>query len=484
MTLRPQRCTRGRRWGTGRGGILPSCSSHPSLLLPACGLRSEAHARRRGEQAENTAAHQGAGGEAVQKRESWGPERRRGKQGEPRLVCPPSISPCWSTILSHPALSHVVGHLQMGPAGSGLARAAPGSRVPQFWVVWASGAPCLCSGAAAAFVVWPRTGQQRSSESRAAPVGPLAISGRSSWVVLCSLRCSGPKRAVLVAPGSRACRRCCADSPPSGLRVSGGCRYRLGERLASEQQRLLKDALLGLLPWERTCDGHVPEKKRSLLCQENPYPAVTMHKVQKPTEGCHLRLHQKPFPRLDEGTVQWIIDQATAKLQTAPPAVKAEKKCMVPSGPPIGTCAQRAFPCAEKPPSGGALPWCCWLRDTLWLIPGWYMGKTCLGEAAAPSSLASVPQAAQSSLGSISQREGTAEDPVVLFQHELWEPGALPTRSRGGGTHLCPPRGESPALGELRGRSLPSCHHGAQRQCPGQQRPSPGGGQELHLLRL
>lgn len=72
--------------------------------------------------------------------------------------------------------------------------------------------------------------------------------------------------------------------------------------------------------------------------QENPYPAVTMHKVQKPAEGCHLRLHQKPFPRLDEGTVQWIIDQATAKMQTAPPAVKAEKKCMVPSGTPIGAC--------------------------------------------------------------------------------------------------------------------------------------------------
>ncbi|KAJ7428403.1 Myotubularin-related protein 5 [Pitangus sulphuratus] len=66
-----------------------------------------------------------------------------------------------------------------------------------------------------------------------------------------------------------------------------------------------------------------------------------MHKVQKPTEGCHLRLHQKPFPRLDEGTVQWIIDQATAKLQTAPPAVKAEKKCMVPSGPPIAAILER-----------------------------------------------------------------------------------------------------------------------------------------------
>lgn len=73
-----------------------------------------------------------------------------------------------------------------------------------------------------------------------------------------------------------------------------------------------------------------------LLDQENPYPAVTMHKVQKPTEGCHLRLHQRPFPRLDEGTIQWIVDQATAKLQTAPPLVKAEKKCMVPSGPPLG----------------------------------------------------------------------------------------------------------------------------------------------------
>uniref|UniRef100_A0A8B9ZGG9 SET binding factor 1 n=1 Tax=Anas platyrhynchos TaxID=8839 RepID=A0A8B9ZGG9_ANAPL len=84
---------------------------------------------------------------------------------------------------------------------------------------------------------------------------------------------------------------------------------------------------------------HIKELAEKLYKNENPYPAVTMHKVQKPTEGCHLRLHQKPFPRLDEGTVQWIIDQATAKLQTAPPAVKAEKKCMVPSGPPIGRSA-------------------------------------------------------------------------------------------------------------------------------------------------
>ncbi|NWR42220.1 MTMR5 protein, partial [Regulus satrapa] len=69
---------------------------------------------------------------------------------------------------------------------------------------------------------------------------------------------------------------------------------------------------------------HIKELAEKLY-KNTPPPAVTMHKVQRPTEGCHLRLHQKPFPRLDEGTVQWIIDQATAKLQTAPPAVKAEK---------------------------------------------------------------------------------------------------------------------------------------------------------------
>lgn len=67
-----------------------------------------------------------------------------------------------------------------------------------------------------------------------------------------------------------------------------------------------------------------------------------MHKVQKPTEGCHLRLHQRPFPHLDEGTIQWIVDQATAKQQTAPPLVKVEKKATVPSGPPLGMWAPAA----------------------------------------------------------------------------------------------------------------------------------------------
>lgn len=63
-----------------------------------------------------------------------------------------------------------------------------------------------------------------------------------------------------------------------------------------------------------------------------------MHKVQRPAEGSHLRPQNKPFPLMDESSIQWILDQAAAKMQNAPPAVKAEKKCMVPPGPPIGLC--------------------------------------------------------------------------------------------------------------------------------------------------
>uniref|UniRef100_UPI00398EB046 myotubularin-related protein 5 isoform X1 n=1 Tax=Pristiophorus japonicus TaxID=55135 RepID=UPI00398EB046 len=86
---------------------------------------------------------------------------------------------------------------------------------------------------------------------------------------------------------------------------------------------------------------HVKEISEQLHRNENPYPAVAMHKIQKPTEGSHLRLQHNTFPHLDEGTVQWIIDQATAKLKNVPPAVKAEMKCMVPMGPPSAAIIDR-----------------------------------------------------------------------------------------------------------------------------------------------
>ncbi|XP_018108307.1 myotubularin-related protein 5 isoform X3 [Xenopus laevis] len=80
---------------------------------------------------------------------------------------------------------------------------------------------------------------------------------------------------------------------------------------------------------------HVRELAEKLYRNENPYPAVSMHKVQRPAEGSYMRPQHKPFPLLDESNVQWILDQAAAKMQHAPPTVRVEKKCMVPPGPPI-----------------------------------------------------------------------------------------------------------------------------------------------------
>ncbi|XP_036375739.1 myotubularin-related protein 5-like isoform X2 [Megalops cyprinoides] len=87
--------------------------------------------------------------------------------------------------------------------------------------------------------------------------------------------------------------------------------------------------------------NHIKELAEQLFKNENPYPAVAMHKVQRPTEGSHLRIHQASFPHLDEVTVQLYIDHAATKMKTAPPAVRVEMKCMVPLGPPLGDVVDR-----------------------------------------------------------------------------------------------------------------------------------------------
>ncbi|XP_057710324.1 myotubularin-related protein 5 isoform X2 [Corythoichthys intestinalis] len=88
--------------------------------------------------------------------------------------------------------------------------------------------------------------------------------------------------------------------------------------------------------------SHIKELAEQLFKNENPYPAVSMHKVQRPLEnGQKATQTQTPFPGLDEVTVQLFIDHATAKLKTAPPVVKAEVKSRVPSGPPLGDMVDR-----------------------------------------------------------------------------------------------------------------------------------------------
>uniref|UniRef100_A0AAR2LMY7 SET binding factor 1 n=1 Tax=Pygocentrus nattereri TaxID=42514 RepID=A0AAR2LMY7_PYGNA len=84
--------------------------------------------------------------------------------------------------------------------------------------------------------------------------------------------------------------------------------------------------------------NHIKELAEHLFKNENPYPAVAMHRVQRPADSPHSRSHasQALFPQLDDVAVQLFIDHAAAKLKTAPPVVKAELKEMVPSGPPLG----------------------------------------------------------------------------------------------------------------------------------------------------
>uniref|UniRef100_A0A3B5KX53 Uncharacterized protein n=1 Tax=Xiphophorus couchianus TaxID=32473 RepID=A0A3B5KX53_9TELE len=83
--------------------------------------------------------------------------------------------------------------------------------------------------------------------------------------------------------------------------------------------------------------NHVKELAEQLFKNENPYPAVAMHKVQRPSETSQSTDQSRtPFPVLDDVAVQLFIDHAVAKLKSSPPVVKAELKSMVPSGPPLG----------------------------------------------------------------------------------------------------------------------------------------------------
>uniref|UniRef100_A0A673K219 Myotubularin-related protein 5-like n=1 Tax=Sinocyclocheilus rhinocerous TaxID=307959 RepID=A0A673K219_9TELE len=86
---------------------------------------------------------------------------------------------------------------------------------------------------------------------------------------------------------------------------------------------------------------HIKELAEQLFRNENPYPAVTMHRVQRTAENAQPRLPQTSFPHLDEVSVQLFIDHAAAKLKTAPPVVKAELKGMVPTGPPLADIVDR-----------------------------------------------------------------------------------------------------------------------------------------------
>lgn len=63
---------------------------------------------------------------------------------------------------------------------------------------------------------------------------------------------------------------------------------------------------------------------------------MAFQKVPRPSEGSHLRVHQVPFPMLDDEKVEKMLHEGVAKHSTTPVSPRSEKKCVVPAGPPVG----------------------------------------------------------------------------------------------------------------------------------------------------
>uniref|UniRef100_A0A8C4PIR6 SET binding factor 2 n=1 Tax=Equus asinus asinus TaxID=83772 RepID=A0A8C4PIR6_EQUAS len=93
---------------------------------------------------------------------------------------------------------------------------------------------------------------------------------------------------------------------------------------------------------------HVRELAEQLFKNENPNPHMAFQKVPRPTEGSHLRVHILPFPKINETRVQELIQENLAKNQNAPPALRVEKKWVVPAGPPVGMYLSVFFNSAQR----------------------------------------------------------------------------------------------------------------------------------------
>ncbi|XP_046897226.1 LOW QUALITY PROTEIN: myotubularin-related protein 13 [Hypomesus transpacificus] len=81
---------------------------------------------------------------------------------------------------------------------------------------------------------------------------------------------------------------------------------------------------------------HMRELSEQLYRNENPNPHMAFQKVPRPSEGSHLRVHQVPFPLLNEERVEGLLLEGLAKQAGAPRAsARSDRKCVVPAGPPV-----------------------------------------------------------------------------------------------------------------------------------------------------
>ncbi|KAJ8249276.1 hypothetical protein GJAV_G00233080 [Gymnothorax javanicus] len=79
----------------------------------------------------------------------------------------------------------------------------------------------------------------------------------------------------------------------------------------------------------------IRELSEQLYKNENPNPHMAFQKVPRPTEGSHLRVHVMPFPLLDSGLVESLLQEGLAKLHMPNTSTRPEKKCVVPDGPSV-----------------------------------------------------------------------------------------------------------------------------------------------------
>ncbi|CAL8243685.1 unnamed protein product [Lota lota] len=80
---------------------------------------------------------------------------------------------------------------------------------------------------------------------------------------------------------------------------------------------------------------HMRDLSEQLNRNENPNPHMAFQKVPRPSEGSHLRVHQVPFPLLQDDKVEGLLLEAAAKHAATPAVPRPEKKCVVPAGPPV-----------------------------------------------------------------------------------------------------------------------------------------------------
>uniref|UniRef100_G3PSW8 SET binding factor 2 n=1 Tax=Gasterosteus aculeatus aculeatus TaxID=481459 RepID=G3PSW8_GASAC len=81
---------------------------------------------------------------------------------------------------------------------------------------------------------------------------------------------------------------------------------------------------------------HIRAFSEQLYRNENPNPHMAFQKVPRPSEGSHMRVHQVPFPLLDDEHVEKMLQEGVAKHSSAPASTRPERKCVVPAGPPVG----------------------------------------------------------------------------------------------------------------------------------------------------